>query len=39
MRQEVAFLSRRAKAKSECESNGFVSEGVGMVGEEEWHHP
>ena len=39
MRQEVAFLPLRAKAEGEREPNGFGSERVGMVREEEWHHP
>ena len=39
MRQEVAFLPQRAKAKSERKPDGLVTEGIGMVGEEEGHNP
>ena len=39
MRQEVALLTQRAKAKGERKPDGLVSEGVGMVGEEEGYNP
>ena len=39
MRQEVALLTQRAKAKGERKPDGLVSEGIDMVGEEEGHNP
>ena len=35
MWQEVAFFSQWAKAESERKPDGLVTEGVGMIGEEE----
>ena len=39
MRQEVAFLPQRAKAKSERKPDGLVTEGVDMIGEKEGRNP
>ena len=39
MRQEVAFLAQRTKAKGERKPDGLVTEGIDMVGEEEGHNP
>ena len=39
MRQEVAFLAQRTKAKGERKPDGLVTEGIDMVGEEEGRNP
>ena len=39
MRQEVAFLPQRPKAKSERKPDGLVTEGIDMVGKEEGRNP